>query len=162
MDGYETGRRSKGRTMRNIPTRALLGVAIAVSVALGACRPSDGQPTGPADAGRLAPPRTLVVGDVGEPASFGVLREGSASKDFRGVAKIPHNSLVFQGGDEAYYPQVATSLPSLQDGTWVVNSDATMDITWKLRPNVKWHDGAPFTSDDLLFSFTVYKDSQFP
>src|SRR2546422_667388 len=31
-----------------------------------------------------------------------------------------------------------------------------MDITWKLRPNT------PFTSDDFLFSFTVYKDPQFP
>jgi len=30
--------------------------------------------------------------------------------------------------------------------------DAT---TWrfKLRPNVKWHDGAPFTADDVVFSF---------
>jgi peptide/nickel transport system substrate-binding protein len=146
--------------MRNIPATALLGAAIAVSAALGACRPSDGQLSGPVEAGRLAPPKTLVVGDVGEPPSFGVLREGASAKDFRGVSKIPHNSLVFQGGDEAYYPQVATALPSLQDGTWVVNPDGTMDITWKLRPNVRWHDGTPFTSDDLLFSFTVYKDPQ--
>ncbi|MEM9028496.1 MAG: ABC transporter substrate-binding protein [Pseudomonadota bacterium] len=29
------------------------------------------------------------------------------------------------------------------------------DLTWefKLRPNVKWHDGSPFTADDVVFTF---------
>jgi len=43
-----------------------------------------------------------------------------------------------------------------------VNPDGTMDTAWRLRPNVKWHDGAPFTSADLLFSFNVYKDPEVP
>src|SRR6266571_3083446 len=33
-----------------------------------------------------------------------------------------------------------------------------MDTTWKLRPGVKWHDGAPFTADDMLFTLDVRKD----
>jgi peptide/nickel transport system substrate-binding protein len=37
-----------------------------------------------------------------------------------------------------------------------------MDTTWRLRPNITWHDGQPFTSDDLLFSFHVYKDPDVP
>jgi peptide/nickel transport system substrate-binding protein len=37
-----------------------------------------------------------------------------------------------------------------------------MDVTWKLRPNVKWHDGAAFTSADMLFSFEVYKNPALP
>src|SRR3954470_6759527 len=27
-----------------------------------------------------------------------------------------------------------------------------MDVVWKLRPNVKWHDGEPFTSADVQFT----------
>jgi peptide/nickel transport system substrate-binding protein len=27
-----------------------------------------------------------------------------------------------------------------------------MDVTWKLRPGVKWHDGVPFTSADIKFT----------
>jgi peptide/nickel transport system substrate-binding protein len=37
-----------------------------------------------------------------------------------------------------------------------------MDTTWLLRPNIKWHDGTPMTSDDLLFSFTVIADPEIP
>ena len=30
------------------------------------------------------------------------------------------------------------------------------DLTWefKLRPDVKWHDGSPFTADDVVFTFS--------
>ena len=30
--------------------------------------------------------------------------------------------------------------------------DGGMDVTWKLRPGVKWHDGTPFTSADVKFT----------
>ncbi len=36
-----------------------------------------------------------------------------------------------------------------------VSWKAIDDLTWefKLRPNVKWHDGSPFTADDVVFTF---------
>ena len=37
-----------------------------------------------------------------------------------------------------------------------------MDVTWKIHPNVNWHDGAPFTSADLAFTYTVYSDKDLP
>ena len=27
-----------------------------------------------------------------------------------------------------------------------------MDVTWKLRPGMKWHDGTPHTSADVKFT----------
>src|SRR5581483_9292876 len=33
-----------------------------------------------------------------------------------------------------------------------------MEVTWKLRPNVRWHDGAPFSADDLTFTLDVVRD----
>src|SRR5205807_1434232 len=59
-------------------------------------------------------------------------------------------------------PQLATEQISVDGGTWRVNADGTMDTVWHLRPNVTWQDGAPFTADDLMFSFTVYKDPKIP
>ena len=37
-----------------------------------------------------------------------------------------------------------------------------MDTTWKLRPNVKWHDGTPFTAEDLVFGSALFRDTDFP
>ena len=35
-----------------------------------------------------------------------------------------------------------------------------MEVTWKLKPNLKWHDGAPLTADDFAFGIQVAKDPQ--
>ena len=36
--------------------------------------------------------------------------------------------------------------------SWTM-SDGGQTWTLKLRPNVKWHDGKPFTADDVVFTF---------
>jgi len=59
-------------------------------------------------------------------------------------------------------PMLAEQLPSLNDGTWVVNADGTMQVTWKLRRNVKWHDGTPFTARDVRFSWELAQDTTLP
>ena len=39
--------------------------------------------------------------------------------------------------------------------SWTISPDGKV-YTFKLRPGVKWHDGKPFTSADVLFSFKDY------
>ena len=51
-----------------------------------------------------------------------------------------------------------SAVPSAEAGTWVINNDGTMDLTWKLKPGVKWHDGAPFTAADMLFTHMLNQD----
>lgn len=55
-------------------------------------------------------------------------------------------------------PRIASKVPSIQDGDWKVNPDGSMDVTWKLRPDVTWHDGSPLTADDFVFGFTLALD----
>ncbi len=59
-------------------------------------------------------------------------------------------------------PVLAERVPSVEDGTWVVNSDGTMQMTWHLRRNVRWHDGRPFTSRDVRFSWEFVNDRSLP
>jgi peptide/nickel transport system substrate-binding protein len=73
-----------------------------------------------------------------------------------------HDYLVVADDAGARRAQLVTEPLSIERGTWRVNADGTMDTTWKLRPNVKWHDGTPFTAEDMLFSFNVYKDPEIP
>jgi peptide/nickel transport system substrate-binding protein len=47
-------------------------------------------------------------------------------------------------------PQLATE--------WSVSDDG-LAYTFKLRPNVKWHDGKDFTSDDVAFSILRLKEA---
>src|SRR5207249_4059208 len=53
------------------------------------------------------------------------------------------------------FGELAESLPSVTAGTWTINPDGTMETVWKLRPNLKWHDGTAVTADDLTFGYQV-------
>src|SRR5262245_52540795 len=47
-------------------------------------------------------------------------------------------------------PKLAMSIPGREDGT--LAADGT-SVVWKLKQNVKWHDGKPFTADDVVFNW---------
>src|SRR4029077_15720995 len=49
-------------------------------------------------------------------------------------------------------PLLATEVPTVDNGGVRLRGDGGMDVTWKLRPDVKWHDGQPFTSADVKFT----------
>ena len=76
--------------------------------------------------------------------------------------QIAHAGLVVDDFSLTAHPHLAAELPSAERGTWRVNADGSMETTWRLRPNVKWHDGTAFTSTDLVFWFSVLKDPFLP
>jgi peptide/nickel transport system substrate-binding protein len=49
-------------------------------------------------------------------------------------------------------PLLAAEVPTPENGGVVVHSDGTMDVTWRIRRGIKWHDGVPFTSADIKFT----------
>jgi peptide/nickel transport system substrate-binding protein len=52
-------------------------------------------------------------------------------------------------------PVLADEVPSLQNGG--VSKDGLV-VTWRLKRNVVWHDGAPFTADDVIFNWEFATD----
>ena len=52
-------------------------------------------------------------------------------------------------------PQLATEVPSKANGGL---SEDGKTVTWKLKPGVKWHDGKPFTADDVVFTWEYAAD----
>lgn len=50
-------------------------------------------------------------------------------------------------------PVLAKEIPTFENGGIVDNKDGTYDMTWNLQENVKWHDGEPFTSKDVCFTW---------
>jgi peptide/nickel transport system substrate-binding protein len=59
-------------------------------------------------------------------------------------------------------PSVAAKVPSIEDGDWQVFPDGRMQVTWKLKPDVKWHDGASATASDFVFGMQILRDRDLP
>ena len=47
-------------------------------------------------------------------------------------------------------PVLAESIPNRDDGTLAADGKS---VVWKLKKGVKWHDGKPFTADDVVFNW---------
>ncbi|WP_395712049.1 peptide ABC transporter substrate-binding protein [Reyranella sp.] len=47
-------------------------------------------------------------------------------------------------------PILAQTIPGREDGTLAPDGKS---VTWKLKKGVKWHDGKPFTADDVVFTW---------
>src|SRR5690349_17655968 len=52
-------------------------------------------------------------------------------------------------------PVLAASIPGREDGTLAADGKS---VTWKLKKGVTWHDGKPFTADDVVFNWEYAKD----
>ncbi|HEY3116294.1 MAG TPA: ABC transporter substrate-binding protein, partial [Chloroflexota bacterium] len=140
------------------------GVLGILAVVLVACSPAASSGTGSkTDAGAPGPPKVLVWAGLREPAAFdSVIGLGGSGSPAAEVTPVVHDFLVVLNHRSEPVAQLAAARPSVSDGTWRVNTDGSMDTIWRLRPNIKWHDGTLLTSDDLLFALNLSIDPQLP
>lgn len=141
---------------------SLLAVTLLVFVA---CAPPPGGGSGERG-GQARPqaPKVLRATIQREPHSFVLALTGGSTTAGGApqVTEIAHNYLAFTDGNSTYQPGVAEALPSIERGTWKLLPDGAMETTWKLRTNVRWHDGRPFTADDVVFGWEVFSDANLP
>lgn len=101
---------------------------------------------------------TLTVGLTYEIDTMNVYSTGFLGDAQAAVVE----GLLAPGADAKYVPVLATEVPTIDNGGIVVSDDGkTMKITYKLRPDVKWHDGEPFTSADVKYTWEAVKDEKF-
>src|SRR3954452_3387502 len=65
-------------------------------------------------------------------------------------SRIFYEPLAAWDNDGNLLPVLAAEIPSKENGG--VAADGMSD-TWKLKQGVKWHDGMPFTADDVVFNW---------
>jgi peptide/nickel transport system substrate-binding protein len=70
------------------------------------------------------------------------------TKDVYG-ARLFYQALAEWDMDGNLIPILAADLPTVQNGA--IARDG-LSVVWNLRTDVKWHDGTPFTADDLVFN----------
>ncbi|MBI4212678.1 MAG: ABC transporter substrate-binding protein [Chloroflexi bacterium] len=137
---------------------------IAGLLILSACAPS--QPTG-AGTGQdaAAPPqviKTIKVAIGQEPSGWDIrVTRSTASPTAGGIGNmlpIAQDGVRIAGPGGVYINLLAAEVPEAAKGTWMINPNSTMDMTWKLVPNARWHDGTPVTTADFEFGVRVRND----
>src|SRR5262245_18063380 len=71
------------------------------------------------------------------------------------ASRIFYEPLASYDPDGNLVPALAAEVPSLQNGA--VSKDG-LSVTWRLKKNVVWHDGKPFTADDVVFNWEYAVD----
>ena len=65
------------------------------------------------------------------------------------ATRIFYEALAGWDSEGNLIPMLATEIPSRANGG--LSADGTT-VTWKLKRGVTWHDGKPFTADDVVFT----------
>lgn len=111
-------------------------------------KPAHGQPT--------APRGRIVVGVTQEPTVFNPLMPHIEVDD--SVAFSVFDALFRINPEGVIVPNLATEVPSEANGG--ISADG---LTWRirLRDDVRWHDGAPFTAEDVKFTLELIVNPDF-
>ena len=127
---------------------AVAGAAVAATAACGGgSAPSSA--SGPAPAAATSRPTDrLVVGYDREPDTLNRF----STHILEDIETCVVEGLVTTNEKMDVVPLLAASVPTVENGDVVLRKDGGMDVTWKLRPEVKWHDGTPHTSADVKFT----------
>jgi peptide/nickel transport system substrate-binding protein len=79
---------------------------------------------------------------------------GRGLRDFT-ASRMFYEPLAAPGPDGAFVPVLADEIPSLVNGGLARDGRS---VTWRLKRGVVWHDGAPFTADDVVFNWEFAAD----
>ncbi|MBI4101301.1 hypothetical protein HY441_02400 [Candidatus Microgenomates bacterium] len=90
---------------------------------------------------------TVVEGSLGKITTINPLFPENASSS--SAAKLVFSGLVKRNGAGEIVPELAKE--------WQISEDGT-EYTFKLNPNIDWHDGQPFSSGDVVFTIQTIQN----
>jgi peptide/nickel transport system substrate-binding protein len=128
--------------------RARAGAALAALLLLSAC--SGGLPPLPISRVGPVPGGQVVEAVAGTPGPLNPLFE-------QGVNEQEIDSLVYQGLTTIRPNQQVAGLLAK---SWTVSTDG-LTYTFDLRSGIRWADGAPFSADDVMFTFGVLQSPDY-
>lgn len=123
-------------------------------------------PAAPASQGGSAgqtagPPKRIAVAIRGDPSALSSRIDGIGAGSVPGVSEVErliNGGLTILDHEGVRRPQLARAVPSTENGLWKLLPDGRMELTWQLLEGIKWHDGAAFTSSDVVFTTEVERD----
>lgn len=131
-----------------------IGVIICIlTFSLPGCQAGNQPPAG----GGAADQSAVVIVVAEEPPSFNpVITDAGYDSLVMELVMLGLTDIDAQGN---VFPELAAELPTEENGGVTIDPEAgTMDVTWKMRQDVKWSDGTPVTADDALFTLAAIQD----
>ena len=143
--------------------RSWLAVA-SLAVLLVGCAPAAPAGRGESPASRAAAePKRITAGIMGNPHTlYNKLNISNGVPGIDALQDLVGANLAIVDPDGQLRPWLAQEVPTIENGLWKLSPDGRMETTWKIKPNARWHDGAPFTAEDVLFSARLARDRELP
>ncbi len=140
-------------------------VIMTFALVVAACAPPP-SPAAPLTAPRTAPaaPKRITAAIVGEAQTLylDVTVPGGGAPGDNAIQELVTTGLTEMDDLGISRPQLAHDVPSLENGLWRLFPDGSMETTWRIKPNVRWHDGTAYTSEDLVFTMDAIQDRELP
>src|SRR6266545_198540 len=107
-------------------------------------------------------PKRIVTAVVGQPSAWVERLRSGPRVGAWNLYELTTAGLTLIDAQGELQPQLAAAVPTVENGLWRISPDGTMETTWKLKPNLKWHDGTPLTSADVAFTALIDQDRELP
>ncbi|MBI3647694.1 MAG: peptide ABC transporter substrate-binding protein [Actinobacteria bacterium] len=149
MQGAKKGELVREVSRRQFLFRAAGGAVVMTSLPaiLDACTQA-GQSVSPAPSGGSASSTaTLRVGWSSEPDTMNPLT--SYSTEALEIQQLIYDKLFDYDANLGVVPSLATSSDVSSDG---------LQVTYHLREGVTWHDGTPFSAEDVVFTYSLISE----
>lgn len=140
--------------------RFAIGLVV-VALMVVACTPNQTPSDHQSEADRSTGPKTLNIAMEEDPVTmlmYGRQGEGGTTTARYERFMTLQAQLTQYSDDLQPIAWAATKVPSIQDGDWKLNPDGTMEVTWKIRSDVRWHDGQPLTAGDFVLGMEMVRD----
>jgi peptide/nickel transport system substrate-binding protein len=149
--------------MHRLMPRLILLLVVAIVAGCAAPQSAPRAAGGDAPSGATVPKRITAAIMAEPPALYRALIPPGHVTQAAEVADTVVNMGLTQVDDVGVRrAMLAEDVPSAENGLWKLRPDGRMELTWKIRPGVVWHDGTPLTAEDLLFTMELVQDPELP
>jgi peptide/nickel transport system substrate-binding protein len=143
---------------------AWFSVAFATTFIVACAGPRAAESPAGAGATESAPKKRLVAAVHGDPVGLHQLltqRVGSGRvPGLTEIHQLVNSAPNYLDDQDVLQPHLADAVPTVENRLWKLLPEGRMETTWRLKPDLSWHDGVPFTADDLVFSIKVNRDRE--
>lgn len=152
--------------LRRMRPSTHVGILLAAAIFLAACtapaQPPGASPARPVPEAQRPPgPKRITAAVVSNvPTLVDRLAAGGVGvPGLPDLERLISPGLTIADAQGALRPLLAEAAPTTENGLWRVFPDGRMETTWRIKAGALWHDGAPFTGEDVLFTSAIDRDT---